>query len=96
MVPQLMRMDSPPTALLVTSDIVAAGMITYCKEKEMLIPDDLAIMGFDNHPIAKIMHITTLEIPLVEIGGKLFLQAIDGRNNSHEEIHVRLMERQTV
>ncbi|WHZ00735.1 LacI family DNA-binding transcriptional regulator [Neobacillus sp. YX16] len=95
-VQQLIRMDNPPTALLVTSDIVAAGMITYCKEKEILIPDDLAIMGFDNHPIAKVMHITTLEIPLVEIGEKLFLQAMDSRNNSHQEINVKLIERQTV
>jgi DNA-binding LacI/PurR family transcriptional regulator len=95
-VQQLTRMDNPPTALLVTSDIVAAGVITYCKEKGILIPDDLAIMGFDNQPIAKIMHITTLEIPLVEIGEKVFLQAIDSSTHSHEEIDVKLIERQTV
>lgn len=93
---KLTKMDNPPTALLVTSDIVAAGIITYCKEKEILIPDDLAIVGFDNQPIAKIMHITTLEIPLVEIGEKLFLQAIDSSTISHEEINVKLIKRQTV
>ncbi|MGM0903925.1 MAG: LacI family DNA-binding transcriptional regulator [Bacillota bacterium] len=95
-VQKLTRMDNPPTALLVTSDIVAAGIITYCKEKEILIPNDLAIVGFDNQPIAKIMHITTLEIPLVEIGEKLFLQAINSSTISHEEINVKLIKRQTV
>ncbi|MFP3847177.1 LacI family DNA-binding transcriptional regulator [Priestia filamentosa] len=95
-VQQLTRMDDPPTALLVASDVVASGIITYCKEKEILIPNDLSILGFDNQPIAKIMNITTLEIPLVEIGRKLFLQAIDKRKNSHEEIDVKLIERQTV
>lgn len=95
-VEKLTGMDDPPTALLVTSDIVAAGIITYCKEKEISIPDDLSIMGFDNQPVSKIMHITTLEIPLVEIGKKLFLQTIDNRNNTHEEIYVKLIERQTV
>jgi len=95
-VQQLTTMDNPPTALLVTSDLIAAGIITYCREKGIVIPDDLAIMGFDNQPIAKIMHITTLEIPLVEIGRKLFCQAIDNRENSHEEISVKLIERQTV
>lgn len=95
-VQQLTGIDDPPTALLVTSDIVAAGIITYCKEKEISIPQDLAIMGFDNQPIAKIMHITTLEIPLVEIGRKLFLQAMDQEKNSHEEIVVKLIERDTV
>lgn len=95
-VQQLTEMDDPPTALLVTSDIVAAGIITCCKEKGISIPEQLAIMGFDNQPIAKIMHITTLEIPLVEIGKKLFLQAIDKEKNSHVEIQVKLIERQTV
>ena len=93
---QLTSMDVPPTALLVTSDIVAAGVITYCNEKDILIPRDLAMIGFDNQPIAKIMHITTLEIPLIEIGRNLFLQAIDVRKNSHEEIQVKLIERKTV
>ncbi|MFT4415415.1 LacI family DNA-binding transcriptional regulator [Fredinandcohnia humi] len=95
-VQQLMNMSNPPTALLITSDIVAAGILTYCKDQAIVIPDNLAIMGFDNQPIAKIMHITTLEIPLVKIGSKLFLQAIDPIKNSHEEIYVKLIERQTV
>ncbi|MBD8071411.1 LacI family DNA-binding transcriptional regulator [Bacillus sp. PS06] len=95
-VEQLTRMEKPPTALLVTSDILAAGIITYAHEKGISIPDDLAIIGFDNQPIAKIMHITTLEIPLVEIGRKLFLQAINRTEQSHEQINVTLIERQTV
>ncbi|WP_071394338.1 LacI family DNA-binding transcriptional regulator [Bacillus tuaregi] len=95
-VKRLRELRSPPTALLVTSDIVAAGMITFCKEKEIRVPEDLAIMGFDNQPIAKIMHITTLEIPLVEIGKKLFLQAIGHHQSQHEEIKVKLIERKTV
>lgn len=53
-------------------------------------------MGFDNQPIAKIMHITTLEIPLVEMGKKLMLQAIDSESRTHVEISVKLIERQTV
>jgi DNA-binding LacI/PurR family transcriptional regulator len=53
-------------------------------------------MGFDNQPISQVMHITTLEIPLVEVGKKLFHQAMDGENVSHEEIPVKLIERETV
>ncbi|MCU9614534.1 LacI family DNA-binding transcriptional regulator [Caldibacillus lycopersici] len=93
---QLTRLQDPPTVLLVTSDIVAAGIITCCKEKDIAIPGDLSIMGFDNQPIAQMMHITTLEIPLVEIGRKLFRQSIGSRNPSHEEIMVKLIERQTI
>jgi DNA-binding LacI/PurR family transcriptional regulator len=93
---KLVQLKNRPTALLVTSDQVAAGILTCCKEKGIFIPEDLAIMGFDNQPISKVMHITTLEIPLVEVGRKLFLQAMDGENVSHEEIDVKLIERETV
>lgn len=90
------KMSDPPSALLVTSDQLAAGIVTCCNEHQISIPDELAIMGFDNQPIAKIMNITTLEIPLVEIGKKLFLQAINHTNASHEEILVKLIERKSV
>lgn len=89
-------MSHPPTSLLVTSDQVAAGILTCCKEHHISIPRELAILGFDNQPIAKYVNITTLEIPLVEIGRKLFLQAINDTNPSHEEIVVKLIERKTV
>jgi DNA-binding LacI/PurR family transcriptional regulator len=95
-VQRLVKMSDPPSALLVTSDQVASGILTCCKEHNIVIPEDLAIMGFDNQPIAKIMNITTLEIPLVEMGRKLFRQATENPNISHEEIVVKLIERQSV
>ncbi|MBY6038154.1 LacI family DNA-binding transcriptional regulator [Fictibacillus nanhaiensis] len=95
-VERLVQLNDRPTALLVTSDQVAAGILTCCKDRNIFIPKDLAIMGFDNQPISKVMRITTLEIPLVEVGRKLFFQAMDGENVTHEEIPVRLIERDTV
>lgn len=41
------------------------------------------------------MHITTIDIPLVELGKNLFLQAMRG-DVSNKEIIVKLMERETV
>ncbi|MGY3715706.1 LacI family DNA-binding transcriptional regulator [Sutcliffiella cohnii] len=92
---KLRSLHNKPTALLVTSDQVAAGILTCCKEQNIPVPDELAILGFDNQPIAKVMNITTFEIPLVELGKKLFLQSIE-HTISHEEIKVNLIERMTV
>ncbi|MEO2077275.1 MAG: LacI family DNA-binding transcriptional regulator [Bacillus sp. (in: firmicutes)] len=90
-------MAAPPSALLVTSDEVAAGIVTCAQTRGISIPDDLALIGFNNQPIAKMMNITTMEIPLVEIGKKLFLQGINtGQQVSHQEIPVTLIERNTV
>ncbi len=93
---RITEMESPPAALLISSDQVAAGILTCCKDRGMAVPKQLALLGFDNQPIAKIMNITTLEIPLVEIGRKLFAQAIEEGISSQEEIAVKLIERQTV
>jgi DNA-binding LacI/PurR family transcriptional regulator len=90
------NLKSPPSALLISSDQVAAGILTCCKEQAIAVPNKLALMGFDNQPIAKIMNITTLEIPLVEMGRKLFAQATNTASISQEEIAVKLIERQTV
>ncbi|MGG4491068.1 substrate-binding domain-containing protein [Metabacillus idriensis] len=90
------KMKKPPTALLVTSDQVAAGILNLCNLLHISVPDDLAIVGFDNQPIAEIMNLTTFEIPLFEIGQKLFLQAHKKERIFHEEMAVKLIERNTV
>lgn len=95
-VKRIKKMSNPPSALLVTGDQVASGIVICCRNNNICVPDELAVIGFDNEPIAQIMNITTVEIPLVEIGRKLFHQAVDHeRDISHEEISVKLIERRT-
>lgn len=89
-------LDGPPSALLVTGDQVAAGIITFFQRKGLIIPGDLAIISFYNQPIAKMMDLTTIEIPLEEIGRKLFQQAINNELIAHQEIAVQLIQRSTV
>ena len=96
-VDRIKQMINPPTALLVTSDEVAAGIVTCVQNQDVTIPDDLAIIGFNNQPIAKMMNITTIEIPLEDIGRKLFLQSItENEEIAQYEIQVNLIERRTV
>ncbi|MEH7086027.1 LacI family DNA-binding transcriptional regulator [Neobacillus drentensis] len=94
---QIMKMPHPPTALLATSDDVAAGIVTCAQNQGVTIPDNLALIGFNNQPIAKMMNITTIEIPLEEMGRKLFLQGINKNEEiAQYEIPVTLIERNTV
>ena len=81
----------PPSALLVTSDEVVGGIVT-CAQTQLFILATWFI-GFNNQPIAKMMNITTIEIPLVEIGRKLFLQGLsDTKEPPYQEIPVTLIE----
>ncbi|WP_142826683.1 LacI family DNA-binding transcriptional regulator [Planococcus soli] len=92
---QFSKLQQRPTALLATSDQVAAGIMIASPEYGISIPEDLAIIGFDNHPIAKAMNITTIGIPLNSIGQTLFEQTLS-ESASHKEVPVSLIERLTV
>ena len=91
----LLQMDNRPTALIVTSDQVAAGIVIYCQKQGIKIPEELAIIGYHNESIARLMEISTMEIPLLEMGKNLFQQAIS-KEISKEEMFFRFIERTTV
>lgn len=94
---RIKQMSYPPSALLVTSDELAAGIVTCAQDEAISIPDHLAIIGFNNQPIAQMMHITTIEIPLVDMGRKLLLQAMNAPDDiTHQEVVAALIERRTV
>lgn len=93
---KIMSMSSPPTALITTSDQVAAGVLHYCREKHISVPNDLAIISFDNQPIAQVMKLTTFEMPLLEMGHQLLQQALHPNQPTHNELFVHLIERETV
>ena len=50
------------TAIVCASDLIAQGVIEYCNEHKIRIPEDVSVVGFDNIPIA-----ATTEPPLTTI-----------------------------
>ncbi|MBM7541617.1 LacI family DNA-binding transcriptional regulator [Amphibacillus cookii] len=85
-----------PEALLVANDQIAAGMVTVCQKHHIDIPRQLALIGFDNQPIAKFMEITTVQLPLFQMGQQLFQQALQADHISEHQFVPKLIERQTV
>lgn len=57
-----------PEALVVCSDEMAAGMMSVFRRAGVRIPDDLAIIGVDNHPVADLVHLTTIAQPARQQG----------------------------
>ena len=58
------------TALLCYNDLVAIGALQACDELDRSVPTDLAIVGFDDIPLAALVTppLTTCAVPLDEIG----------------------------
>jgi len=75
------------------SDEVAAGMIYEAMKHGVRIPEDMAIIGFDNQAISMLMSpsITTIEQPVQEMGGKcveVLIGQIEHRQKTVREDHV--------
>jgi DNA-binding LacI/PurR family transcriptional regulator len=73
-----------PTALFAVNDIVAAIILQTASSLGLRVPDDLAIVGFDNTDVVSKFHVplTTVEQPFKEIGStaiSLLLERIGGR-----------------
>lgn len=67
---QMVCLANRPDAILTGSDEVAAGIIAEAKAAGWKIPDDLAIVGFDNQPHATLIEpeLTTIHQPVQEMG----------------------------
>lgn len=72
----------PPTAIFAASDVQAIGVLRAARSLGLRVPDDIAVMGFDDIEIAEDLGLTTVRQPLRESGLRgvdLLLGAIEGR-----------------
>lgn len=68
------------TAVVCTSDILALGALRHAAQRELSVPDDLTITGFDGVPEALRAGLTTVRQPVLEKGmaaGELLLERGD-------------------
>lgn len=78
---EFILLEERPTALVCGNDFMAIGAIYVCHQHNISIPDQLAIVGFDDLAIAQYFSpaLTTVKMPLFEMSdalAKLLLQQI--------------------
>ncbi|MEK3888167.1 LacI family DNA-binding transcriptional regulator [Bacillus sp. FSL K6-3431] len=75
----------PPTAIFACNDLLAIGIIQGATEKGIKIPEDLAIIGFDNTILATttVPGLTTISQPIEEMGKKVVSIIIDEIKDSN-------------
>jgi LacI family transcriptional regulator len=81
---KLIRIGDLPRALFVVNDLMAIGVILALQEAGIQVPQDIAVMGFDDIPEAKIVRpmLTTIAQNPRDIGLKLANALFDRINNS--------------
>ncbi|HEX4279247.1 MAG TPA: LacI family DNA-binding transcriptional regulator [Solirubrobacteraceae bacterium] len=78
---RLLRLPEPPTAIFAASDVQAIGVLEAARSGGLRVPEDLAVIGFDDIEVAEMLGLTTVRQPLRETGARgveLLLAAIDG------------------
>lgn len=74
-------LDPAPTAVICTTDVVAAGALVEVVERGLRVPQDLSITGFDDIEMASLLcpPLTTVHAPIEEMGesvGRYILKKI--------------------
>jgi DNA-binding LacI/PurR family transcriptional regulator len=98
---QILTSKVPFSAVLVSNDESAMGAMRALKEAGRRIPEDVAIIGFDDRPeaIAQVPPLTSIHVPLYESGYQavdVLLRHINGtRDITQLRIATRLAIRQS-
>lgn len=91
---QLLNLPNPPTAIFAASDTQAIGVLSAARERGLAIPNDLAVMGFDDIGVAHFIGLTTIRQQLKERGRlavELVLEQLAGERRPAKQIDLPLM-----
>jgi DNA-binding LacI/PurR family transcriptional regulator len=75
---QLLDDDPALDAVFVASDLMADGALRTLREAGRRVPDDVAVIGFDDADFAQYTHppLTTVRQPIVQIGREMARQLL--------------------
>ena len=84
---RIAAMSPRPTAVFAANDSMAIGALAALRDAGLSVPDDIAVTGFDDIPIARFMSppLTSVAVSISDVGARavrMLLHAIE-RKNQH-------------
>jgi DNA-binding LacI/PurR family transcriptional regulator len=97
---ELLAGDHRPTAIFAHDDVLASGVLRAARAHRLRVPDDLAIVGFDDSELAEHLGLTSIRQPFEESGrvaAETLLAELRDPNRSlqHVTLKLTLVERAT-
>jgi LacI family transcriptional regulator len=98
----LMSSASPPTAIFCGSDHIAVGAYSALQELGLRIPDDVAVVGFDNQVLlAEVLkpNLSTIALPHYEMGQWAIQYLLENQDNlkaTQKKIECPYVKRESV
>ncbi|MGC8781727.1 MAG: LacI family DNA-binding transcriptional regulator [Anaerolineae bacterium] len=90
---RLLSLAEPPTAVFCHSDTQAIGVLRAAHERGLKVPNDLAVVGFDDVEVAEYVGLTTIRQPLEESGRvavELLLARLADRDRPPQRVQLPL------
>ncbi|WP_080796541.1 LacI family DNA-binding transcriptional regulator [Corynebacterium pacaense] len=67
-VTQILNLSPIPTGIFVLHDELALAITHILRQRGLRVPEDISVIGFDDHPLAEPFGLTTVRQPVEEIG----------------------------
>jgi LacI family transcriptional regulator len=81
---RIIKMDKRPDGIFTANDTSAVAAICELKQAGIKIPEEIAVVGFNNEPISRVVqpNLTTVHYPAMEVGEIAASTLINTLNNS--------------
>ena len=90
---KLLALRNRPTAIFAANDSMAIGALSALRESGVEIPEEMAVAGFDDIPLARYMDppLSSVHVPIRELGARAVELLLHGI--THKNDHARRRER---
>ncbi len=95
---QLMGQAERPGAVFISNNLLSLGALMGLREMELVCPNDIAIVGFDDHPWAQVSDppLTVVRQPTYAIGETAAQKVLQALNDGDGEVSSALFDCQLV
>jgi len=95
---RLLDLPEPPTAIFASNDDMAAGVLAVAHDRNIELPTQLSVAGFDDTTLARTVWppLTTIHQPMAELAQTAAEILIEGGDITHRRLPHQLIERASV
>jgi DNA-binding LacI/PurR family transcriptional regulator len=81
---ELLALAKPPTAIFCESDEMAYGALRTIRRRGLSVPQDVAVIGFDDQPMAELLDLSTIRQPVEQQAWDVTLRLLGAINGAAE------------
>lgn len=95
---ELMQLEEPPRAIFAADELMAAGVVEAIKMGGYFIPQDIAVVGFDDTVVTSVIDppLTTVTRPMHELGERSAKKLLSLINEEGFEEEIEILESELI